>query len=182
MANNGIAAHWLYKTEETGASMSHTRAREWVQGLLEMQQRAGDSLEFIENVKIDLFPDEVYVFTPQGDILELPKGSCAIDFAYAVHSDIGNHCVAARVSNQLVPLSNLWKVVPPLRSSPHQRAAQSVVAELGGDSAGANPHPSFLKDQRREDSLALGRNLLDRALMAQDTRLTPLTGNHAVGT
>ena len=172
MANNGIAAHWLYKTEETGVSISQTRAREWVQGLLEMQQRAGDSLEFIENVKIDLFPDEVYVFTPRGDILELPKGACAIDFAYAVHSDIGNRCVAARVSNQLVPLSE------PLESG----ATVEIVTSPSGRpspawlnwvvTARARTHiRHFLKDQRREDSLALGRNLLDRALMAHDTRL-----------
>jgi RelA/SpoT family (p)ppGpp synthetase len=175
MANNGIAAHWLYKSEETGASISHTRAREWVQGLLEMQQRAGDSLEFIENVKIDLFPDEVYVFTPRGDILELPKGSCALDFAYAVHSDIGNHCVAARVSNQLVPLSE------PLESG---ATIEIVTAPTGRPSpswlnwvvtARARTHiRHFLKDQRREDSLALGRNLLDRALMAYSSRLNAI--------
>ena len=175
MANNGIAAHWLYKSEETGASISHTRAREWVQGLLEMQQRAGDSLEFIENVKIDLFPDEVYVFTPRGDILELPKGSCALDFAYAVHSDIGNHCVAARVSNQLVPLSE------PLESG---ATIEIVTAPTGRPSpswlnwvvtARARTHiRHFLKDQRREDSLALGRNLLDRALMAYGSRLNAI--------
>ena len=175
MANNGIAAHWLYKSEETGASISHTRAREWVQGLLEMQQRAGDALEFIENVKIDLFPDEVYVFTPRGDILELPKGSCALDFAYAVHSDIGNHCVAARVSNQLVPLSE------PLESG---ATIEIVTAPTGRPSpswlnwvvtARARTHiRHFLKDQRREDSLALGRNLLDRALMAYGSRLNAI--------
>ena len=175
MANNGIAAHWLYKTEETGASMSHTRAREWVQGLLEMQQRAGDSLEFIENVKIDLFPDEVYVFTPRGDILELPKGSCAIDFAYAVHSDIGNHCVAARVSNQLVPLSEPLESGATIEivTSPTGRPSPSWLNWVV--TARARTHiRHFLKDQRREDSLALGRNLLDRALMAQDTRLNAI--------
>ena len=175
MANNGIAAHWLYKTEETGASMSHTRAREWVQGLLEMQQRAGDSLEFIENVKIDLFPDEVYVFTPRGDILELPKGSCALDFAYAVHSDIGNHCVAARVTNQLVPLSEPLEsgATVEIVTSPTGRPSPSWLNWVV--TARARTHiRHFLKDQRREDSLALGRNLLDRALMAHDTRLNAI--------
>jgi len=175
MANNGIAAHWLYKTEETGASMSHTRAREWVQGLLEMQQRAGDSLEFIENVKIDLFPDEVYVFTPRGDILELPKGSCAIDFAYAVHSDIGNHCVAARVSHQLVPLSEPLEsgVTVEIVTSPSGRPNPSWLSWV--ITARARTHiRHFLKNQRREDSLALGRNLLDRALMTQGARLNTI--------
>ena len=175
MANNGIAAHWLYKSEETGASISHTRAREWVQGLLEMQQRAGDSLEFIENVKIDLFSDEVYVFTPRGDILELPKGSCALDFAYAVHSDIGNHCVAARVSNQLVPLSEPLESGATIEivTSPTGRPSPSWLNWVV--TARARTHiRHFLKDQRREDSLALGRNLLDRALMAHGTRLNAI--------
>jgi len=175
MANNGIAAHWLYKSEETGTNISHTRAREWVQGLLEMQQRAGDSLEFIENVKIDLFPDEVYVFTPRGDILELPKGSCAVDFAYAVHSDIGNQCVAARVSNQLVPLSEPLEsgATVEIVTSPTGRPSPSWLNWVV--TARARTHTRhFLKDQREEDSLALGRNLLDRALMAHDLRLSAI--------
>ena len=175
MANNGIAAHWLYKSDEGTTSMSHTRAREWVQGLLEMQQRAGDSLEFIENVKIDLFPDEVYVFTPRGDILELPKGSCGIDFAYAVHTDIGNHCVAARVSNQLVPLSEPLESGATIEivTSPTGRPSPSWLNWVV--TARARTHiRHFLKDQRRDDSLALGKNLLDRALMAHDTRLSAI--------
>ena len=178
MANNGIAAHWLYKSEETGANISHTRAREWVQGLLEMQQRAGDSLEFIENVKIDLFPDEVYVFTPRGDILELPKGSCAVDFAYAVHSDIGNQCVAARVSNQLVPLSEPLEsgATVEIVTSPTGRPSPSWLNWVV--TARARTHiRHFLKDQREEDSLALGRNQLDRALMAHDLRLSAIDEN-----
>ena len=106
VANNGIAAHWLYKSsEEDMPRNNHARARRWVKGLLELQQSAGDSLEFIENVKIDLFPDEVYVFTPKGRIMELPKGSTAVDFAYAVHTDIGNTCVACRINRRLAPLS-----------------------------------------------------------------------------
>src|SRR5690606_40013563 len=89
MANSGIAAHWLYKSADSDfAAGSQARARQWVQGLLEMQQRAGNSLEFIENVKIDLFPDEVYVFTPKGKIVELPAGATPVDFAYAVHTDV----------------------------------------------------------------------------------------------
>ena len=178
MAKHGIAAHWLYKSEETGANISHTRAREWVQGLLEMQQRAGDSLEFIENVKIDLFPDEVYVFTPRGDILELPKGSCAVDFAYAVHSDIGNQCVAARVSNQLVPLSEPLEsgATVEIVTSPTGRPSPSWLNWVV--TARARTHiRHFLKDQREEDSLALGRNLLDRALMAHDLRLSAIDEN-----
>ena len=175
MANNGIAAHWLYKTESQTANGSHTRAREWVQGLLEMQQRAGNSLEFIESVKIDLFPDEIYVFTPKGRILELPRGATAVDFAYAVHTDVGNSCVACRINRRLAPLSE------PLQSG---ETVEILTAP------GASPNPSwfnyavsakartnirhFLKNQTREDSVTLGRRLLDRALAAFDKSLDQL--------
>ena len=91
-ANHGIAGHWLYKTSDESMTSGQHRARAWMRGLLELQQSAGNSLEFIENVKIDLFPDEVYVFSPAGDIYELPQGSTPVDFAYAVHTDIGNTC------------------------------------------------------------------------------------------
>jgi guanosine-3',5'-bis(diphosphate) 3'-pyrophosphohydrolase len=165
MANNGIAAHWLYKTDSGSANGSHARARQWVQGLLEMQQRAGNSLEFIENVKIDLFPDEIYVFTPKGHIMELPRGATAVDFAYAVHTELGNSCVACRINRRLAPLSE------PLQSG---QTVEVITA------AGARPNPSwfnyavtakarsnirhFLKQQTREDAIALGRRLLDKSL------------------
>ncbi len=175
MANNGIAAHWLYKSNGQSANGSHTRAREWVQGLLEMQQRAGNSLEFIENVKIDLFPDEIYVFTPKGRILELPRGATAVDFAYAVHTDVGNSCVACRINRRLAPLSE------PLQSG---QTVEILTA------AGARPNPSwfnyavtakarsnirhYLKHQTRDDSVALGRRLLDKALASFDSGLGQL--------
>ena len=175
MANNGIAAHWLYKSNSQSANGSHARAREWVQGLLEMQQRAGNSLEFIENVKIDLFPDEIYVFTPKGRILELPRGATAVDFAYAVHTDVGNSCVACRINRRLAPLSE------PLQSG---QTVEILTA------AGARPNPSwfnyavtakarsnirhYLKHQTRDDSVALGRRLLDRALASFDSGLGQL--------
>ena len=104
MGNNGIAAHWLYKSNGD-TDHNHVRARQWVKDLLEMQQRAGNSLEFIENVKTELFPHEVYVFTPKGKILEVPLGATPVDFAYAVHTDIGNTCVACRINRRLAPLS-----------------------------------------------------------------------------
>jgi RelA/SpoT family (p)ppGpp synthetase len=175
MANNGIAAHWLYKSEESGASESHTRAREWVQGLLEMQQRAGNSLEFIEAVKIDLFPDEVYVFTPKGDIMELPRGACAVDFAYAVHTGVGNHCVACRINGRLAPLSEALESGQTVEiiTSPTGRPSPSWFNYVV--TARARSHiRHFLKDQRREDSVQLGRNILDRALHAQERRLADL--------
>ena len=105
VAEAGIAAHWLYKDDDDAASNSaQVRARRWLHDLLELQQHAGNSIEFLENVKIDLFPDEVYLFTPEGDIMEMPRGATAVDFAYAVHTDVGNQCVAAKVDRQLVPL------------------------------------------------------------------------------
>jgi GTP diphosphokinase / guanosine-3',5'-bis(diphosphate) 3'-diphosphatase len=176
MANNGIAAHWLYKSDDQSINTSHARARRWVQGLLEMQQQAGDSLEFIESVKIDLFPEEIYIFTPQGHILELPRGATAVDFAYAVHTDVGNSCVACRINRRLAPLSE------PLESG------QTVEILT---SSGARPNPSwldyavtakarsnihhFLKHQTRDDSIALGRTLLNRSLSDFDSSLEKLS-------
>jgi guanosine-3',5'-bis(diphosphate) 3'-pyrophosphohydrolase len=176
MANNGIAAHWLYKSDGKSTKGSQARAREWVQGLLEMQQRAGNSLEFIESVKIDLFPDEIYVFTPKGRILELPKRATAVDFAYAVHTDVGNSCVACRINRHLAPLSE------PLQSG------QTIEILT---SSGARPNPSwldyavtakarsnihhFLKNQTRDDSVALGRSLLDKGLAGFGSNLEGLS-------
>lgn len=177
MANNGIAAHWLYKSGEDKSS--HARARQWVKGVLEMQQRAGNSLEFIESVKIDLFPDEVYVFTPKGSIMELPKGSTAVDFAYAVHTDVGNQCIACKINRQLAPLSQ------PLQSG-------STVDIITASSS--RPNPTWLnfavtgkarthirhalKQQRRSESVHLGTRLLDKALAGFDIQLEQISQEH----
>ncbi|WP_086479963.1 bifunctional GTP diphosphokinase/guanosine-3',5'-bis pyrophosphate 3'-pyrophosphohydrolase [Oceanospirillum sanctuarii] len=174
MANNGIAAHWLYKSEQeesakgmTGAS--HARARQWVKGLLEMQQRAGNSLEFIEHVKMDLFPDEVYVFTPKGDIMELPSGATAVDFAYAVHTDVGNSCVAARINRRLSPLSahlesgQSVEIITAPSARPNL-AWLSFVATAKARSAIRH----YLKNQQRAESVSLGKRLLNKALDAFD--------------
>ena len=140
MASNGIAAHWLYKSDSF-TNTSQTRAREWMKSLQELQKNAGDSLEFIESVKIDLFPDEVYLFTPKGRIMTLPRGATPVDFAYAVHSDIGDTCVAARVDNRLAPLSL------PLTTG---QTVEIIAAP------GARPNPSWLDfvitSKAREDS------------------------------
>lgn len=176
MANNGIAAHWLYKAnEEDQPKGTHARARQWVKGVLEMQQRAGNSLEFIESVKIDLFPDEVYVFTPKGRIMELPKGSTAVDFAYAVHTDVGNTCIACRINRRLAPLSE------PLQSG----STVEIVS-----APGARPNPAWLnfvvtgkarthirhalKLQRRSESISLGERLLNKVLTGFDSHLDKL--------
>jgi guanosine-3',5'-bis(diphosphate) 3'-pyrophosphohydrolase len=104
IAENGIAAHWLYKKEIAQGDAAKARAYAWINEFLEHQRFAGGSLEFLDNFKVDLFPSEIYVFTPQGDIVKLPQGATALDFAYAVHTEIGDHCVGARVNGQLVPL------------------------------------------------------------------------------
>ncbi|QEY59929.1 bifunctional GTP diphosphokinase/guanosine-3',5'-bis pyrophosphate 3'-pyrophosphohydrolase [Pseudomonas sp. C27(2019)] len=165
LANNGIAAHWLYKTEEDGQRTNHARARQWVKGLLELQQNAGNSLEFIENVKIDLFPDEVYVFTPKGRIMELPKGSTPVDFAYAVHTDVGNTCIACRVNRRLAPLSQALEsgatveVITAPNTQPNPNWLNFVVTGK------ARTHIRHaLKQQRREESVTLGARLLSKAL------------------
>ncbi len=121
---------------------SHARARQWVKGILELQQRAGNSLEFIESVKIDLFPDEVYVFTPEGRIMELPKGSTAVDFAYAVHTDVGNSCIACRINRRLAPLSQAAGERLD-RGNRHRpgRSAQPGLAQLRGHRQGTHAHP-----------------------------------------
>ncbi len=105
IAEEGIAAHWYYKAGDSNASAAQRRASEWLKNLMDLQQNTGNALEFLETVKVDLFPDEIYVFTPQGDIMALPRGATGIDFAYAVHTDIGNSCVAVKVDRKLTPLS-----------------------------------------------------------------------------
>jgi len=173
VANNGIAGHWLYKSDS--ASGSHKRAREWMQGLLELQQSAGSSLEFIENVKSDLFPDEVYVFTPRGEIYELPHGSTPVDFGYAVHTDIGNTCVACRIDRRFAPLSAL------LESG---QTVQIITAP------GALPNPAWLgfvttgkarssirhalKNQQYNESVTLGKRLLERTLQTYQKSLADI--------
>ncbi|MBC6429167.1 MAG: bifunctional (p)ppGpp synthetase/guanosine-3',5'-bis(diphosphate) 3'-pyrophosphohydrolase [Cellvibrionales bacterium] len=163
MANFGIAAHWFYK-DNRNAAVS-TRADEWVRRLLELQQQAGDPLEFIEHVKTDLFPDEVYVFTPQGKIIELPSGATAVDFAYALHTDIGDSTVGCKINNQPAPLS--------------QKLESGQMVEMLR-AAKAQPHPGWLdfattarariairyslKHRQHEESVALGRRLLNRTL------------------
>jgi guanosine-3',5'-bis(diphosphate) 3'-pyrophosphohydrolase len=164
MASNGIAAHWLYKSSDDTPNQSHIRARQWVQDLLEMQKHAGNSLEFIEHVKTDLFPDEIYVFTPKGAILELPAGSTPVDFAYAVHTDVGNSCVACRINKRLAPLSerlSSGQTVEIIASGNQPNPAWLGFAVTG--KARSNIR-HFLKNQRRSEAIALGRRLLNKTL------------------
>ena len=167
MANNGIAAHWLYKPHagEADGSPTHTRAQAWMGRLLEMQQKAGNSMEFIENVKVDLFPDEVYTFTPKGEIKELPVGATPVDFAYAVHTKVGNTCVAARVDGQLAALSTplesgqTVRIITAPNATPNPAWLNFVVT---GKARSNIRH--YLKTQRRDDSVRLGERLLEKAL------------------
>ncbi len=178
MANHGIAAHWLYKSESDQASGTQ-RARQWVQNLLELQKNAGSPLEFVEHVKVDLFPDEIYVFTPKGRILELPSGSTAIDFAYAVHTDVGNHCIACRINRQLAPLSarlqngQTVQIVTVPGGQPNPAWLNFVVT----GKARSNIR-NYLKSQRRSESVALGERLLNKALNALGKTLEDIDQQH----
>lgn len=165
VADNGVAAHWIYKSSGVEVNEAQLRAREWVQSLLEMQRSTGNSLEFIENVKIDLFPDEVYVFTPKGHIMELPKGATPVDFAYAVHSGVGNGCVAAKVNRRLVPLSmslsngQTVEIITSSTSRPNPSWLSFVVT---GKARSNIRH--FLKSQQQSESIILGKRLLEQSL------------------
>lgn len=176
VAEAGIASHWLYKTGEAASNGAHQRAREWLKRVLEMQQKAGNSEEFLENVKIDLFPDEIYVFTPKGDIMNLPRGATIVDLAYAVHTDIGNTCVAARVDRRLAPL----------RTSLQTGETVEIIT-----APGARPNPAwlnfvatgrarshirhFLKSLETDEARSLGERMLNRELERFSIRLDQLS-------
>ena len=174
VAEAGIAAHWLYKTGDSRASVQ-ARALEWLRGLLEMQKNAGNSQEFLENVKIDLFPDEVYVFTPKGEIMKLPRGATAVDFAYAVHTDIGNSCVAAKIDRQLAPLrtqlGNGQSVE--IITAPGARPNPAWLGFVVTGKARANVR-HYLKNLKREEAINLGKRLLDKVLVGYSTSLDEL--------
>ena len=171
----GIAAHWLYKTGENHASVTAFRAREWLHELLEIQSRVGSSVEFLENVKIDLFPDEVYVFTPRGQIRRLPRGSTPVDFAYAVHTDLGNSCVAAKVDRQLVPLrtvlqsGQLVEVLTAHGARPNPAWLNFVVTAKARTNI-----RQYLKNLERSEAKALGQQLLNQILARSHTSLRRL--------
>ena len=165
LGNYGIASHWLYKSGLESAQGNERRANRWLKGLLEIQQQAGNSLEFIEHVKTDLFPDEVYVFSPKGEIIELPAGATAVDFAYAVHTQIGNTCVACEINGQLSPLSEVLQSGQRIRiiTAPGAQPNPSWLNfVLSAKARSAIRH--FLKTQQHDESVDLGKRLLDRAL------------------
>jgi len=163
-AESGIAAHWLYKSGGRLGSAPQARAREWLQQLIEAQE-GGSSEEFLESVKIDLFPDKVYVFTPKGDILRLPWGATCVDFAYAVHTAVGDRCVAARVNRRPVPLRTPLKngqtvqVITSKNATPNPAWVNFVVTAKARTAI-----RNYLKNLRQGEARDLGKRLLDNAL------------------
>jgi len=171
VAESGVAAHWQYKAFDKTTAAPQRRARDWLARLEEIQ-KSGTSEEFLESVKVDLFPDKIYVFTPKGDIMPMPKGATVVDFAYAVHTDVGNRCVAAKIDRNLVPLRTV------LRNS---QTVEIITAR------GAKPNPNWvtfvttakarsairqhMKNLRSTESVDLGKRLLDRSLKDLDSSL-----------
>jgi len=179
LASRGVAAHWLYKSvnsDDPSADVSQARVERWIKRILEIQQHTGNSLEFIENVKIDLFRDEVYLFTPKGEIIELPAGSTPVDFAYAVHTAVGNSCVACRINDRPAPLSQVLqsgqkiKIITSESSQPNPNWLNFVVT---AKARSAIRH--YLKNQRHMESVELGKRMLSRALANLDLSLEQIS-------
>jgi guanosine-3',5'-bis(diphosphate) 3'-pyrophosphohydrolase len=172
VAERGIAAHWVYKNRGSASNNAQERAQNWVRDLINSDEFALPSLEFLENVKIDLFPDEVYIFTPKGEILSLPKNATPLDFAYAVHTDVGNHAVASRVDRRLVPLrtkllsGQTVEIITAPSANPSPQWLESVVTSKARTSI-----RHFLKRIEHEDAVNLGHRMLDRALELLETSL-----------
>ncbi|MFA6229697.1 MAG: bifunctional (p)ppGpp synthetase/guanosine-3',5'-bis(diphosphate) 3'-pyrophosphohydrolase [Rhodanobacter sp.] len=172
VAERGVAAHWAYKTDSGPANSAQARAREWLSSMVDSSANTVSSAEFIENVKIDLFPDEVYLFTPRGDILSLPRNATALDFAYAVHTDVGDHAVAARVDKRLLPLrtrlesGQLVEIITAPSAVPNPAWLEVVVT--GKARTAIRQH---LKHLQHEDAVDFGHRMLDRALEAQGSSL-----------
>jgi GTP pyrophosphokinase len=165
IAEAGVASHWLYKSSDATLNDLQHKTHQWLQSLLEIQSESGDSIEFLEHLKIDLFPDQAYVFTPKGKIMSLPRGATAVDFAYAVHTDIGNRCVAVKINDELMPLRT------ELRSGDRVEIITAVHAKpnpawLGYVITGkARAHiRHFLKTMQYDESRQLGERLLSQAL------------------
>jgi GTP diphosphokinase / guanosine-3',5'-bis(diphosphate) 3'-diphosphatase len=179
MAESGIAAHWLYKSEDDKKDKFQDRANEWLRDLLEIQQTAGDSLEFIDNLKIDLFPQEVFVFTPKGEIIKMPRGATIIDFAYAVHTDIGNACVSARVDRKLVPLQTRLEngvtveVITAIWARPNPLWLNYVTTAKARSGI-----RNYLKNFKQQEAIGLGRRLLDKELQSMHIQLDSIEQNH----
>jgi guanosine-3',5'-bis(diphosphate) 3'-pyrophosphohydrolase len=171
-AERGVAAHWVYKTAAEPANSAQSRARDWITGLVETQAREASSTEFLENVKVDLFPDEVYLFSPKGKIFALPRNATALDYAYFVHTDVGNHAVAARVDKKLAPLrtrlssGETVEIITAPSAQPNPQWLEWLVSARARVAIRNN-----LKHLQHEDAVELGHRMLDRALEAQGVTL-----------
>ncbi|MFP4154257.1 MAG: RelA/SpoT family protein [Halothiobacillaceae bacterium] len=164
-AESGIAAHWLYKSQGDHGAVTQARAREWLRELLEIQQKAGNPQEFLESVKVDLFPDEVYVFTPMGEIFELPRRATVVDFAYAIHTDVGNTCVACKIDRRLAPLSTqvqngqTIEIITANGAEPNPNWLSFVVTAKARTNI-----RNYLKHLQDEEAIRLGYRLLAKAI------------------
>ena len=174
LAESGIASHWMYKTADVALNEVQQRTHRWLQSLLEIHADHGDSPEFLEHVKVDLFPDEVYVFTPKGKIMALPRGATAVDFAFAVHTDVGSHCVAVKINHELMPLRTQLRngdhveIITATNSSPNAAWLNFVVTGK------ARSHiRQFLRNARVEEAAALGERLFNKAVVALHPEATP---------
>jgi len=166
IAEAGVASHWLYKSSDASLNELQQSTHQWLQNLLEIQSESGDSVEFLEHLKVDLFPDEVYVFTPKGKIMALPRGATAVDFAYTVHTDIGNRCVAVKINHELKALrtelrsGDRVEIITASHAKPNPSWLSFVVT---GKARSHIRH--FLKTMHYEESVRLGERLLNQALM-----------------
>ncbi len=176
LSESGIAAHWLYKSDGDKTKKFQALAKEWLRDLLEIQKSAGDSLEFIDNLKVDLFPQEVFVFTPRGAIIKLPRGATVVDFAYAVHTDLGNACVSAKIDKQLIPLQTRLEngmtveVVTAPWARPNPLWLNYVVTAKARSGI-----RNYLKHFKAQDAISLGRRLLEKELQAMGIRFDEIT-------
>jgi guanosine-3',5'-bis(diphosphate) 3'-pyrophosphohydrolase len=179
IADAGVAAHWLYKATDAQLTALQQQTHQWLQRLLDIQSESTDSLDFLEHLKIDLFPDEVYVFTPMGKIMALPKGATAVDFAYAVHSDIGNCCVAVRINHELAPLrtelhnGDHVEIITAALAKPNPAWLNYVVT---GRARAHIRH--FLKAQQSSESAHIGERMLNQALRAMHVEPAEISDQH----
>ncbi|MDR9238370.1 Bifunctional (p)ppGpp synthase/hydrolase SpoT [Burkholderia multivorans] len=165
IAEAGVAAHWLYKNGGADLNDVQKRAHQWLKSLLDIQSEAGDSSEFLGHVKIDLFPDAVYVFTPKSKIMALPRGATALDFAYSIHSDLGNQCVAVKINNELLPLRTELKSgdIVEVITAPYSKPNPAWLGFVRtGKARSAIRH--YLKTMRLNESVQLGERLVDQSL------------------
>ena len=162
VAENGIASHWLYKSGNKSDSSPQMKARRWVAGLLEMRESYDNSKEFIDSIKTDIFPDEIYVFTPNGEIIEMTEGSTAVDFAYTLHTDIGNHCKACRINRKLAPLNASLESGQTIEIITEDLPQTSPAwLNFSVTPRARNNIRSYLKKLKNSEAKKLGKKLLD---------------------